>query len=71
MPQGKKQLAIFLTPDGNIKVETHNIKGKQCLQYMALLTELLQARITDSEFTQEYYEAPVLNEIEDMSEVKA
>ena len=32
MAQEKKQVEVQLFPDGNIRVETHNIKGKQYLK---------------------------------------
>ncbi|MFD2212252.1 DUF2997 domain-containing protein [Metabacillus endolithicus] len=51
-----KQIKIKITEDGNIFAETVGIKGKECLQYIELLEELLDAESIDSSFTQEYYE---------------
>lgn len=57
MVNKKRQIEVQLFPDGNIRVETHNIKGAQCLQYVELFEALLQAQVTDSAFTEEYNEA--------------
>ena len=54
-----KQIKIKITEDGNIFAETVGIKGKECLQYIELLEELLDAESIDSIFTQEYYEADI------------
>lgn len=59
----RKSLDIRIYTNGNIFVETHNIKGKQCMKYMDLLAELMQAEVTDSEFTDEYYETEQMDEI--------
>lgn len=50
-----KTIEIRLHPDGSITGETHGIKGKACLAYMALLEELMKTTIDDSEFTEEFY----------------
>ncbi|MBP5386889.1 MAG: DUF2997 domain-containing protein [Prevotella sp.] len=54
-----KQIKIRIFPDGHIETVTKNIKGKQCLKYLQPLEQLLDAQVTDSEFTSEYYEAEV------------
>lgn len=59
----RKSLDIRIYTNGNIFVETHNIKGKQCMKYMDLLAELMQAEVADSEFTDEYYETEQMDEI--------
>lgn len=55
----KKQLKITLLPNGEIKMETHGIKGKRCLKYAELLEKLADAKIEKQEFTSEYYEQDV------------
>ena len=54
-----KQIQIRIFPDGHIEAVTKNIKGKQCLKYLQPLEQMLDAQVTDSEFTSEYYEAEV------------
>ena len=55
----KKQLKITLLPNGEIKMETHGIKGKKCLKYAEFLEKLADAKIEKQEFTSEYYEQEV------------
>ncbi|MBB5326044.1 hypothetical protein HNQ34_003162 [Anoxybacillus tepidamans] len=57
---GEKKVIIKITEDGKIFAETVGIKGKQCLDYIHVLEELLEAETVDSEFTHEYFETNVL-----------
>jgi hypothetical protein len=54
-----KQIQIRIFPDGHIEAVTKNIKGKQCLKYLQPMEQMLDAQVTDSEFTSEYYETEV------------
>ena len=54
-----KKIQIRIFADGHIEAVTKNIKGKQCLKYLQPLEQMLEAQVTDSEFTSEYYEAEV------------
>lgn len=54
-----KQIVIRIYPNGRIETETHNIKGKTCLDYIEPLETLLDAKVIDSEFTSDYYEHEV------------
>ena len=63
-----KQIKIRIYPDGKIESQTVNIKGKSCLKYIQPLESLLEAKIVDSEFTNEYYE--VNNMIEETEVLK-
>lgn len=63
-----KQIEIRIYPDGKIESQTVNIKGKSCLKYIQPLESLLEAKIVDSEFTNEYYE--VNNMIEETDVLK-
>ena len=51
-----KKLKIKLLPNGEIQMETHGIKGKKCLDYIDVLKKLVDAKITDTKLSQEYYE---------------
>ncbi|HHW39155.1 MAG TPA: DUF2997 domain-containing protein [Bacillales bacterium] len=55
----EKKLKIRITEDGEIFAETVGIKGKDCMQYIKLLEELLGAESVDSKYTKEYYETEV------------
>ena len=58
-----KKLKIRLLPNGEIQMETIGVKGKECLDYVKLLQKLVNAKITKTELTDEYYqtEAEVTN----------
>ncbi|MBS4196298.1 DUF2997 domain-containing protein [Lederbergia citri] len=51
-----KKLKIKITEDGKIFAETIGIKGKECMEYIEILEELLDAQTIDSAYTAEYYE---------------
>lgn len=52
----KRQIKIRIYADGHIESATQHIKGKECLKYLQPIAALLEARVTDSAFTSEYYE---------------
>ena len=54
-----KKLKIKLLPNGEIQMETHGVKGKKCLDYIEVLKKLVDVKITDTQFSQEYYETEV------------
>ena len=49
-----KQIQIRILPNGEIKAETHGIKGKTCLKYIAEIERMANAVTQDSDFTKEY-----------------
>lgn len=51
-----KKLKIKLLPNGEIQMETHGVKGKKCLDYIDLLKKLVDVKISDVQYSQEYYE---------------
>lgn len=58
-----KKLKIKLLPNGVVEMQTEGIKGKKCLDYVKLLQELADVKIESQEFTQEYYETDLTEEI--------
>lgn len=51
-----KQIQLRIYADGKVQAETHGIKGKACLNYIAILEQLTKAKTVDSDFTAEYAE---------------
>lgn len=51
-----RQIQVRLHPDGTITGKTIGIKGASCLSALALLESLVDATVTDSAFTREFYE---------------
>lgn len=60
----KKQLKIKLLPNGQIQMETVGIKGKKCLDYIPFLEEIADVKIIKTEYTNEYYEAEDLMNVQ-------
>lgn len=53
----EKRIKIEINSDGKITAETLGIKGKDCLPYIKLLEQLLDAETVDSAYTNEYFES--------------
>ena len=49
-----KQIKLRIFPDGKVEAETFGIKGKACLDYIAIMEKLTGAVTVDSAFTKEY-----------------
>lgn len=64
----KKQLKITLLPNGEVKMETVGIKGKKCVDYIPFMEKLADLKIIKKDFTSEYYEQEVTEQIENASE---
>ncbi len=52
-----RKLKIKLLPNGEIQMETLGIKGKKCLDYIDVFKNLVDAKIVDTQYTNEYYES--------------
>ena len=59
----KKQVTIRVYPDGRIESETHGIKGKDCLKYIKEIEQLTGAKTYSSQFTEEYRQVILTNEV--------
>lgn len=51
---GKMKIRLF--PDGTIQMETEGIKGTKCTDYAKVLARLADAKISNIEKTEEYYQ---------------
>ena len=49
-----KQLIVQVRPDGTVHAETIGMYGDECLDYIAVLENLLEAQTTSSSFTEAY-----------------
>ena len=65
-----KKLKIKLLPNGEIQMETHGVKGKKCLDYIDVLKKLVDVRILDTQYSQEYYETETEISTGDNSEIR-
>ncbi|MBM7553229.1 DUF2997 domain-containing protein [Thalassobacillus pellis] len=51
-----KRIRLVINKDGTISADTINVFGKECLKYMEMLEELLEAEIIDSDYKEEFYQ---------------
>lgn len=49
-----KKLIVNLRADGSVAAETVGMTGDECLSYISVLEDLLEATTTDSSFTEDY-----------------
>jgi len=49
-----ERIRIDISTDGTIKAETIGILGQKCLDYIAVLEDLLDANAIHSSFTKDY-----------------
>ena len=49
-----KQLIVQVRPDGTVHAETIGMYGEECLDYIAVLENMLDAEATESSFTEAY-----------------
>ena len=49
-----KQLIVQVRPDGTVHAETLGMYGNECLDYIAVLENMLDAETTASSFTDAY-----------------
>jgi hypothetical protein len=54
----KIQLEIAINPDGNVRIETHGLKGEDCLEETESLEKQL-GTVAERSKTAEYYAKPV------------
>ena len=50
------KMKIKLRPDGTIEMETEGIKGKKCMEYTKFMEDLVEGKIYEQKFTEEYYQ---------------
>ncbi|API92533.1 MULTISPECIES: DUF2997 domain-containing protein [Virgibacillus] len=54
-----KKIKIKITDDCQIFAKTVGVKGQDCLAYIELLEQLLDAETVDSNYTEEYYQTEI------------
>jgi len=50
-----KQLVVSIRKDGTVHAETIGMKGAECLDYFAVLEDLLDAEVLSSTYTDDYH----------------
>lgn len=49
------RVILTVQPDGTVQAKTEGVTGPDCLDYVALLEDLLAANAVSSEFTADYH----------------
>jgi hypothetical protein len=52
-----KTIKLRIFPDGRVQADVQGVKGKACTNYLGILEELLDAEVTESSYTPEYFES--------------
>lgn len=50
-----KQVIVTVRRDGTVDAETIGMYGAECLDYFAVLEDLLDATVTGSDYTDDYH----------------
>ncbi|GIE34625.1 hypothetical protein Ait01nite_076700 [Actinoplanes italicus] len=50
----RPRIVVTVKPDGTVNAETVDIRGERCLDYIALLEDLVDGRVEDSAYTSDY-----------------
>ncbi|MGC5031764.1 DUF2997 domain-containing protein [Micromonospora sp. DT229] len=56
----RPRIVITVSSSGEVSAETHDILGDQCLDYVAVLEDLLAARAVHSAFTADHARTPAV-----------
>ena len=54
--QPQEHIIVTVAADGTVTAETKGIKGTDCLDYIQILEDLLEAETTTSAYTDEYHQ---------------
>ncbi|GAA2362044.1 DUF2997 domain-containing protein [Dactylosporangium salmoneum] len=55
MSGSAKRLVVTVAADGTVSAVTEGIHGPKCLNYIAVLEDLLEAQTVHSEYTSDYH----------------
>ena len=66
-----KQLLIKIKKDGTVLAETLGLHGQECLDYVALLEDMLEATVSDSTYTADFHAAATETTTDDGQQLKA
>jgi hypothetical protein len=57
---GQPRVVVTVNPDGSVSAETRGVLGEDCLDYVAVLEELLAARTVHSAYTADRDRVPTV-----------
>lgn len=50
----RQQVVVVVAPDGTVRAETHGVLGERCLDYVAILEDLIDGQVTQSSYTEDW-----------------
>ena len=65
-----RTITIRIYPDGVVHTETNGIKGKKCTDYIPIIERLVNARHSEVELTEEYYENELIETYEEQIKIE-
>jgi hypothetical protein len=61
----QRQIVVTVGPDGTVRAETRGILGERCLDYVAVLEDLIDGHATQSSYTADWNRQVVADHQED------
>jgi hypothetical protein len=52
-----RRVTVVVAADGTVTAETHGVTGRACIDYIAVLEDLLDATTVSSAWTPDYHQA--------------
>jgi hypothetical protein len=50
----RQQVVVTVAADGTVRAETRGVVGERCLDYVAILEDLIDGRTTESSYTADW-----------------
>jgi len=60
-----QQIIVTVTADGTVTAETRGVLGERCLDYVAILEDLIDGRTTQSTYTADWNRQEIVEHQED------
>jgi hypothetical protein len=63
----RRRIVVTVDPDGTVRAQTQGVLGEKCLDYVAVLEDLIDGRTTESAYTEDLHrsEQPATEQQED------
>jgi hypothetical protein len=49
-----RRIVVTVDPDGTVRAQTQGVLGERCLDYVAVLEDLIDGHTTESAYTDDY-----------------
>ena len=65
-----KKIRFEISPNGEIRAKTLGMHGVECMDYVELIEQLLDAKAVDSQFTEEYAQTEIQHRVQQYRNLK-